>query len=102
MLCFASSTAISPKKKVPHETPDYRIARGQSLCCRSDPRWHLPCSCTNGEVSATGAKALLHAGSSRPSAGAVCRSHRFESYLLQSEGALEAELVPAGFWLRRR
>ena len=37
MPCSASSTAIQPRKKVPHETPDYRVARRRSLCRRPDP-----------------------------------------------------------------
>ena len=32
MPCSASSTAISARKKVPHEAPDHRLARRRSLC----------------------------------------------------------------------
>jgi len=42
----ASSTAISARKKVPHETPNRRFARRGSLCRRPNPRRSLPRSGT--------------------------------------------------------
>jgi len=56
MPCSASSTAISARKKVPHETPDHRPARRRSLCCRPDPRRRLPCSGATRPVSSAAQK----------------------------------------------
>src|ERR1022692_448073 len=58
--CSASSTVISARKKVPHETPNYRPARRRSLCRRPDPGRRLPGSRATSPVSSAGTEALLH------------------------------------------
>src|ERR1039457_4407109 len=55
--CSASSTVISARKKVPHETPNYRPARRRSLCRRPDPGRRLPGSRATSPVSSAGTEA---------------------------------------------
>jgi hypothetical protein len=61
MPCSASSTAISARKKVPHETPDHWFKRRGPLYRRPNPRRSLPRSGATSPFSSASAKALLNA-----------------------------------------
>jgi hypothetical protein len=45
MPCSANSTATSARKKVQHEAPHPRFARGRSVCCARSPGWSVPGPC---------------------------------------------------------
>jgi len=66
MPCSASSTAISARKKVPHETSNRRLARRGSLCRRPNPRRTLPRSGATSPFSSASAKTLLHGQPGHP------------------------------------
>ncbi len=77
MLCSASSTVISAKKKVPHEAPDHRPARRRSLCRRPDPRRGFPGYGATSQVSAAGTETLLHPCSGHSRAQPICGTRSF-------------------------
>ena len=64
-----------------HETPDYRLARRRSRCCRPDPRRSVPCSGAKSPISSAGHKALLLAQSRRLGAQPVFWPRPFEPTL---------------------
>src|ERR1022692_3760384 len=102
MLCSASSIATQGRKKVRHETPDHWASCRRSLCRRSDPGRGLPSSRATCSVSTASPKALLHPLSCHSGAQPVLWPHPVEPAVLQPESPVEAELVPARFWLRHR
>ncbi len=98
----ASSTAISARKKVQHETPDCRPPRRRSLRGRPNPRRAFSGSSAESLVPSTSTKAVLHSGSSHSRTRPIFRPCHFQPPLLQPESPLEVQLVPARLWLRCR
>src|SRR5271167_1640640 len=99
MPCSASSTAISDRKTVQHETPDRRPPCRGSVRGGPNPRRALPRSSAESPVSSASTKALLHSYPHRSRARPIFRPCHFQPPLLQPQGPVEVQLVPARLWL---
>src|ERR1700733_5083844 len=102
MPCSASSTATCRPRTVWHEATLSRFASGRSVGNQRHPRWIVPRPCAASPIPLARPETLLPSALRRPRAETVRRQDLYWPSLLLFQSAVEAHVVSARHWLRRR